>query len=117
MDKKREKLKKKIEEADIPESLKAKELEVVNDQSLSTPEVEMELSRIISEQFDQELKESGVKESDLPLDEEVEALQKEFEKETKEAEKELSEDLELVEQNLQEIEKATQKIQEVESAK
>lgn len=111
MDEKRKNIKKYIEDSDISEELKAKELEIVNDESLSTPEVEMALAKLIGEEFDKKVAQAGV--ADIPHDKEVENAFKKFESEAEQAEKDLEEDMKIVDDNLKAIKETSEEIQKV----
>ncbi|MEA2715575.1 MAG: hypothetical protein QOG91_603 [Candidatus Parcubacteria bacterium] len=109
MDEKRAKIKKYVEDADIPAELKAKELEIVNDMDLSIPEVKIALTKLIGDEFDKTLDAAGI--NDVPNDPEVEKSLKEFESESEAAEKDLESDMKIVDENLKDISETSEEIQ------
>lgn len=97
-----------MESSDVPEELKAKELEIVDDQNLSTPEVVFALAKLIGEEADKVVSAAGIA---IPSDNEVEAALKNFESESAKAEEDLESDMKLVDENLQAIKEASEEIQ------
>ena len=111
MDEKRQKIKKIIENSDISADIKARELEIVNDENLLTPEVEIALAKLIAEEFDKKLKDDGIDMTSMPHDKEVEDALKIFEAESKEAEKDLENDMKIVDDTLKAIRETSEEIQ------
>jgi hypothetical protein len=111
MDEKREKIRKYIEGSDIPDELKVKELAIVDDMNLLTPEVEIALAKLIGEEFDKQIANAGI--TDIPSDDGVEEARKAFESESAEAEKDLESDMKIVDDNLKSIQETSEEIQKV----
>jgi len=108
MDEKRKKIKQYIEESLVSAELKAKELEIVNNEDLSTPEVEIALTKLIAEEFDATLDASGV--VIVEQDEQVADSFKAFSDEAGLAEKDLEADMDIVQNNLKAIEHASDQV-------
>gem|GEM_PF-1632160 len=111
MDEKRKKIKKYIEDSDIPEDLKSKELQIVNDMNLSTPEVEVALAKLIGEEFDKKIANAGI--DNVPPNEEVNTAFKKFEEESQKAQQDLESDMKIVDDTLQVIQQTSDEIQKV----
>jgi hypothetical protein len=109
MDEKRIKIKEFVESSDVPEGLKAEELKIVEDQSLSTPEVEIELTKLIAKEFDESVASMGV--TDVPKDSSVESSLNNFEQAANQAQSDLSADMEIVESNLKAVGEVSEEIQ------
>ena len=111
MDERREKIKKYIEDSDVPGNLKVKELEIVNNMNLSTPEVEIALAKLIGEEFDTKIASAGI--TDIPHDKEVDEAFKKFDLESKKAEEDLENDMKIVNDNLKTIQETSEEIQKI----
>lgn len=111
MDEKRKKIKKYIEGSDISEELKAKELEIVANESFSIPEVKMALAELIGEEFDKRIANAGI--TAIPDDAGAENAFNKFESEVKQAEEDLENDMRIVDDNLNAIREASEEIQKV----
>lgn len=111
MDEKRKKIKQYIQDSDIPDELKTRELEIVDNENLSTPEVEIALAKLIGEEFDKKITSAGA--DDVPYDKEVESALEKYESEAKQAEKDLGDDMKIVDDNFQAIRETSEEIQKV----
>lgn len=111
MDEKRSKLKKFIESSDISEDLKLKELTIVDDWDLMTPEVEIALAKLIASEFDKKMTDAGI--TDTVLSKETKDAFAHFESESEMAQKDLGDDMRIVEDSLKAIRETSEEIQKV----
>ncbi|MEX0931119.1 MAG: hypothetical protein WDZ88_00015 [Candidatus Paceibacterota bacterium] len=111
MDKEREELKQYIENADIPDELKSRELAIVANTALSIPEVKMELAKLISEDVDATTARLNM--NAIPQSNEERLAYKEFELISEEAGKNLKKEMELVQENLELIADLSNEIEKV----
>ena len=111
MDERRIKLKKFIEDSDIPADLKARELAIVDNQELSAPEIEMALAKLIADEFDKKMEAAGI--TNIEPGGEVTNAYNAFMTESEQAEKDLAEDMKLVDENLKVIRDTAEEIQKV----
>lgn len=109
MDEKRNKLKKFIEDSEIPSELKVKELAIVDDWDLTTPEIEVALAKLIAQEFDKKI--ATVEGIDLAPGKEVQEAFSAYEREAKEAENALTIDMKIVDDNLKAVREASEAIQ------
>jgi hypothetical protein len=111
MDEKKLKIKKYIEDSDVPADLKKKELEIVNNPNLSAPEVVTELTKLLADHMDKRAAELGV--TNVQEDEDVKLAEKAFETASAEAEKDLEVDFALIEENVKAIRETTDEIAKI----
>jgi hypothetical protein len=111
MDEKRNKLKKFIEDSEIPADLKVKELAIVDDWDLSTPEIEAALAKLIAQEFDKKV--ASVPDIDLTPGKEVQESFSAYEREAKEAENDLTNDMKIVDDTLKAVREVSEAIQQV----
>jgi len=109
MDEKRQKIREHVEVSDIPEHLKQKELQIIDDLELSTPEVEIAIAKLIGEQFDVMITDLGI--DDIPQSEEVELALKKLESISEEAQQDLENNMKIVDDALKTIQQAAEEIQ------
>lgn len=109
MDDRRSKLKKFIEDSDVPAELKVRELAIVDNQELSAPEIEMALTKLIAEVFDRKMEEAGI--TDIESRKEVVNAYNVFVGESEQAEKDLADDMKFVDENLKAIRGTAEEIQ------
>jgi hypothetical protein len=110
MDEKRQKIREYVESSNIPEHLKQKELEIVDDENLSIPEVKIALAQLIGEEFDAKIAEFGI--DDIPPSEEVESAFQAFEAASEKAQQDLENDMKIVDDALKTIQETAEEIQE-----
>jgi hypothetical protein len=111
MDEKRNKLKKFIEDSEIPADLKVKELAIVDDWDLSTPEIEAALAKLIAQEFDKKV--ASVPDIDLSPSKEVQEAFSSYERDAREAEDDLTNDMNIVDDTLKAVREASEAIQQV----
>jgi hypothetical protein len=111
MDEKRNKLKKFIEDSEIPAELKVKELAIVDDWDLSTPEIETALAKLIAQEFDKKV--ASIPGIDTTPGKEVQEAFSSYEREAKDAESDLAVDMKIVDDTLKAVREASEAIQKV----
>lgn len=111
MDEQRKKLKKFIEDSDIPADLKVKELAILDNSELSAPEIEMALAKLIAEEFDKKMEAAGI--INIAPGKDVEDAYNTFMTESDNAQKDLEDDMKFVDENLKAIRQTAEEIQKV----
>ncbi len=109
MNEEREELRQYIKSADIPDELKERQLLVVNNTELSIPEVIIELTRLVAEDFDAYVASIGI--TTVPVNAQVQHAYSEFERATKEAEEEVTEGMKEVDEVLASIDDLNEEVQ------